>query len=292
MSNEKLLSMEELVQCAGDLQMMPQVARKVIELVSNERTTADQLADLLQKDASITTRILKIANSAFYGLRREVKTIQQAIVILGFRSLRSLVVASSSKSLHKKFGITEQLMWSQSIGTAIAGKVVAGGLPVNVGELAFVGGLLHNVGQTVMNNHCPLHFSEVMQKVYNDGATSIEAEIDVFEYDHTEVGFLVTEKWGLPADLTTMIRFYPLSQLSPEKRAKIPHEQDLQKGIACIEVATQICQILGIGYREKISGIKIAEGEGLKRLGADSSKADEWIQKTQEAYEREKAIFN
>src|ERR1043166_3413857 len=135
---EKLLSLDELIKKAGELNMMPQVARKVVELVSTETSTAGQLAELLEKDPNITTRILKISNSAFYGLRREVRTVQQAIVILGFKSLRSMVVASSSKALHKRFGITEQLMWDHSIGTAIGAKVIADGLPMAVGEVAFV----------------------------------------------------------------------------------------------------------------------------------------------------------
>jgi HD-like signal output (HDOD) protein len=97
-------------------------------------------------------------------------------------------------------------MWDHSIGTALCGKVLAEGRPTAVGELAFVGGLLHNVGKTVMNNECPKAYLDVMKKVYNEGISPLEAEIAVFKYGHPEVGFMVTEKWGLPADISKITR--------------------------------------------------------------------------------------
>jgi HD-like signal output (HDOD) protein len=286
------LSLESLVQRAGDLNMMPQVARKVIELVADENSTAAQLATLLEKDANITTRILKIANSAFYGLRREVKTVQQAIVILGFKSLRSMVVASSSKALHKRFGITEQLMWDHSVGTAIGGKVFAEKLSPAVGEIAFVGGLLHNVGCTVMNNECPKPFLEVMKKIYNSGVASIDAEIEIFKYAHPEVGFRVTEKWGLPPELSKIIRFYSISRLKEAERAPLYQEQMLKMALACVEVASHACRHLGIGYRDKKPEPNLLELEGAKILQLNAEKLNDILKRFDELYQKEKAVFN
>lgn len=285
------LSFDVLIKQAGDLNMMPQVARKVIELVADENSTAAQLAALLEKDPNITTRILKIANSAFYGLRREVKTVQQAIVILGFKSLRSMVVASSSKALHKRFGITEQLMWDHSIGTAIGAKVFAEKLPATVGEVAFVGGLLHNVGKTVMNNECPKPYMEVMKKIYNEGISTMDAEIQIFKYAHPEVGFRVTEKWGLPKELGQIIRYYHLSRLSEEERKPLMADQILKLALSCVEVASTACRALGIGYRDK-KEVDLLALEGAKALGLTKETLPEFLKKFNELYQKEKAIFN
>lgn len=290
--DSKPISFDELVKKAGDLNMMPQVARKVIELVADENSTAAQLAGLLEKDPNITTRILKIANSAFYGLRREVKTVQQAIVILGFKSLRSMVVASSSKALHKRFGITEQLMWDHSIGTAIGAKVFAEKLPQAVGELAFVGGLLHNVGKTVMNNECPKPYMEVMKKIYNEGLSPLDAEMQVFQYAHPAVGFKVTEKWGLPKELSSIIKSYLLSRIPPAEREMILKEQILKNAIACIEVANEACRHLGIGYRDKKTDTDLLALEGAKVLGLTKETLAETLKKFEELFAKEKAIFN
>lgn len=292
MDDSKPLSFEELVKKAGDLQMMPQVARKVIELVSDENSTASQLATLLEKDPNITTRILKISNSAFYGLRREVKTVQQAIVILGFKSLRSMVVASSSKALHKRFGITEQLMWDHSIGTAIGAKVFAEKLPAAVGELGFVGGLLHNVGKTVMNNECPKPYMEVMKKIYNEGLPAIDAELAIFAYAHPEVGHKVTEKWGLPQELGQIIKNHHLSRLPPAAREALMKEQVLKLALACVEVATSACRILGIGYRDKKADVDLLSLEGAKLIGLKKENLDEFMKKFADLYAKERAVFN
>ncbi len=289
---EKPPTLDELIKKAADLNMMPQVARKVIDLVANENSTAAQLAEILEKDPNITTRILKISNSAFYGLRREVKTIQQSIVILGFKSLRSLVVASSSKSLHKRFGITEQLMWDHSIGTAIGAKIIAEGFPSAVGENAFVGGLLHNVGKTIMNNEVPKAYLEVMKRVYNNRVSALTAEEEIFGYGHPEVGFLISQRWGLPADLGNLIRYHHLGKLTEEQKKELFANQVLKLGLACVEMATHLCEVLGFGFREKNKDLDLTKLESATLLQADQAKVDGWLKRIHESYMKERAIFN
>lgn len=287
-----LLDLESLIRKAGELDMMPQVARKVMQLVADQNANATQLADVLEKDANITTRILKIANSAFYGLRREVKSVQQAIVILGFRTLRSMVVASSSKSLHKRFGIAEQLMWDHSIGSAIGAKLIAAKLSPIVGELSFVGGLLHNVGKTIMNNECQQQYNEVMQLVYNDGLSPIDAEIAVFKYAHPEVGFRVTEKWGLPQELSQIIRYHHLSHMKVGEQLDLKPSEDLQNAMACVEMATTICRSLGIGFRDKKADLDLMNLASAKILKAEEIQIKTWAKDIEEAFLKERAIFN
>lgn len=290
---ESIVSFDDLIKKAGDLQMMPQTARKVIELVSNESSTAQDLAQVIEKDANITTRILKIANSAFYGLRREVTTVQHAIVILGYKSVRSLVVASSSKAMHKRFGITEQLMWDHSVGTAIFGRMIAKGKATAVGELAFVGGLLHNLGKAIMNNESPKAYMEVMKRVYNEGVTYIEAEQGIFSYTYPEVGFRVIEKWGLPESITKIIRYHRLSMMKPEKQEEglKDLDQDVKLGVACVEMAVEMCRFLGIGYKGPNKEVKLASLKSAELLGLDEQKITELLASCETAYQEEKAIF-
>lgn len=285
------LSLDDLIKKAGELDMMPQVARRVLQLVADQNSNANQLAEVLEKDANITTRILKIANSAFYGLRREVKSINQAIVILGFRTLRSMVVASSSKSLHKRFGIAEQLMWDQSIGAAIGAKLIAQKMPPAVGELAFIGGLLHNVGKTIMNNECPHPFTAVMELVYNDGYSPIDAEVEVFKYSNPEVGFRIIEKWGLPVELGNLVRYQQYTKLTEADRTAVKANADLEKGVACVELAAEICRFLGIGSRVKDESIKLSELESAKVLNVDELMLETYKSEILKTYTAERSIF-
>lgn len=289
---EDVPALEEMVKKASDLQMMPQTARKVIELVSKESTTAQDLSQVIEKDANITTRILKIANSAFYGLRQEITTVQHAIVILGYKSVRSLVVASSSKAMHKRFGITEQLMWDHSVGTAIFGRGLAKGKPQAVGELAFVGGLLHNVGKAIMNNECPKAYMEVMKTVYNENVSFIEAEQKVFGYTYPEVGNLVIAKWGLPESISKIIRFHRLSKETGPEKEKALEDNDTKLGLACVEMAVEMCRFLGIGYKDKNPNVKLAELESAKILGLEEPQIKSLLEESQKSFEQEKSIFN
>ncbi len=292
MTEEKIPSLDELVAKANDLQMMPQTARKVIELVAKDTTTAQDLAKVIEKDANITTRILKISNSAFYGLRREVTTVQHAIVILGYKSVRALVVATSGKAMHKRMGIAEQMMWDHSVGTAIFGRLLAQGLPHTIGDLAFVGGLLHNVGKAIMNNECGKAYTEVMKIVYNQGADYIKAETEIFKYTYPEVGYRVVEKWGLPEAIAQIIRYHPLTRLDLETRTSLISDQELKLGLACVESATQICRYLGIGFKSADKNLDLLQVEGIKILNLNEEKLKNLCEQGQKIYQQEKAIFN
>lgn len=273
--------------------MMPQTARKVMELVAKDSTTAQDLANVIEKDANITARVLKIANSAFYGLRREVTTVAHAIMVLGYKSVRSLVIASSSKNLHRKFGITEQLMWDHSIGTAISAKVLSEREPQAVGELAFVGGLLHNVGKTVMNNHCPEAYAEVMRRVYNDELHSIEAEKAVFGYTYPEVGARVVEKWGLPQRICRVIGYHHLSSLEEGHReALFQEENELKEALAFVEFSSSVCRYLGVGFKDKKTDLNLEGLQSAKILEISSEKIPEWIEACEKSIETEKAVFD
>jgi HD-like signal output (HDOD) protein len=289
---EKIPTLEELVAKANDLQMMPQTAKKVIDLVSKEATTAQDLAKVIEKDANITTRILKISNSAFYGLRREVTTVQHAIVILGYKSVRSLVIATSGKAMHKRMGITEQMMWDHSVGTAIFGRLIAGTLPHTIGDLAFVGGLLHNVGKAIMNNECGKAYTEVMKIVYNQGADYVDAEKTIFQYTYPEVGFRVVEKWGLPDSIVQIIRYHHLSRIDPAAKAKLVADKELKMGLACVEIGMQICQYLGIGFKAPKKDLDFSKVDGIKLLEMTPDRLKSLIEQGEKLYSQEKAIFN
>lgn len=203
-----------------------------------------------------------------------------------------MVVAASSKALHKRFGITEQLMWDHSIGTAITAKMLASSFPATVGDLAFVGGLLHNVGKSVMNNECPQAYAEVMKLVYNDNQHPLDAEIQIFKYGHPEVGSKITEKWGLPVELGKIIRYYLLTSLTDSDKESLSFDKNLQASLACVELASQMCRSLGIGFREKNPNLELQSLESFRILKADTNMLDHWMKKGEESFKKERAIFN
>ena len=117
-----ILPKEELIKKASDPKVLPFVAKRALEIVGDENVSIAEICHVIEKDQTITTSVLKIANSAFYGLRSEVTSIRQAVMVLGLKALRNIVLAVSTKLQYKKFGITEQLMWEHSIGAALAAR--------------------------------------------------------------------------------------------------------------------------------------------------------------------------
>lgn len=270
--------------------MLPQTAQRVLELVGMESTTADRLAEVIEKDASITTRLLKIANSAFYGLRREVTTVQHAIMILGYKSVRSLVVATSSRALHKRFGVTEKLLWDHSVGTAILSRVLAKDFGIAIADLSFVGGLLHNVGKAIMNNECPKEYADVMALVYNESRDSLSVELEKFQYAYPEVGCRVIEKWGLPENVVRVVRYHRLSHLADKEREFLLTQEDLKKALACVELAYEYCRVLGIGYRAP-QEIELKELKALEFLSWTEEEAKKRLSAAAEAYQAEREVL-
>jgi putative nucleotidyltransferase with HDIG domain len=278
---------EILIKNAGDLKVLPFVARKVLDTVGDERASLNDLSDVIEKDQTITARVLKIANSALYGLRYEVTSVNHALLLLGFKTIRSLVLSVSTKSLYKQFGMKEKIIWDHSVGAAIAAKFLSEGLGSEVEEVSFIGGLMHDIGKVVMNNETPEVFAEVMMKIYNDGANSIEAEEEMYSFNHSEIGARVAEKWGFPARLITIIESHHLVNGGLEN----VKETSDANAIACVHLADNICKVLGIGYKEPDESITLSELPSAVYLKLDQARLDGLTERINEAYENEKSVF-
>ena len=278
---------DDVIRKVGDLKVLPFVARKLLETISDENVSVADLNDIIEKDQSITARVLKISNSALYGLRQEVSSLQQAIMVLGFKTIRSIVLSVSTKSLYKKFGMTEQMLWDHSIGAAISAKLLSAGLGRDVGDIAFIGGLMHDLGRVVMNNEAPEAFSEVMMKMYNDDVGSITAEEDIFGYNHSEIGSGVIAKWGLLPALVEIIEKHHLDKCSLQDIG----DPLIANGVSCVHLADNVCKMLGIGFREPDEAVLLHELPSAVFLGMKKEGLEKLVENIDETYNKEKAIF-
>jgi putative nucleotidyltransferase with HDIG domain len=278
---------EDLVKKVGDLKVLPFVARKLLETISDENVSIDELTAIIEKDQTIAARVLKISNSAIYGLRHEVTSLQQAIMVLGFKTIRSLVLSVSTKSLHKKFGMTEKMIWDHSVGAAIAAKMISADLGSEIRDIAFIGGLMHDMGKVFMNNETPEEFSEVMMKIYNDGVESIAVEEEFYGYNHSEIGSKVIAKWGLSPVLVKILEMHHLNNTSLEAIG----DSLIAQGTACVNLADYICKVLGIGYREPDDSILLKELPSAVFLKLNNDKMDALVVDVRETYESEKTVF-
>lgn len=257
-------SMEDIIMKSCDLPTMPAVAGRVIQLVSDPNTTADMLNRAIMADQAMSARVLKLANSSFYGCLRAVKTLSQAIMIIGFRSLKNIVLAASTKEVYKRFGLTEKMLHEHSFGAAVAAHHVAKEIGFKNTEEAFLVGLLHDIGKVILNNSDPERFRSVMEKVYNSGCSFSEAENDVFGFTHAEVGALVIRKWKLSPEMEKVVRFHH----SIERVEK--GDPYLVQLASVVNLADALCRKAGIGVRAPDDiDLPALQSVSLLNLGAE-----------------------
>ena len=263
---ETMDRVEKIAATVGDLPALPQVATKVMSLIQDPRCKVKDLERIIYTDQAITARVLRIANSAFYGVRGDVSTLSRAIVILGFNTLRSVVVTGASAALHrtKSSCFKDRILWEHSIAVAIAARTIAKECRYASQEEAYLGGLLHDVGKVVLDANMSEEYQEVLEQVYNDRKTFIEAENDVLGFDHCDVGVLMATRWNLAPGLIEAVRL---------------HHQPMGAEIdptlcAIVSLANSLCVKLGIGP-ERDAEIVLADLESTLMLTLEPERLQE-----------------
>ncbi|MFH0925859.1 MAG: HDOD domain-containing protein [bacterium] len=276
---------KKIVSLTGDLPPMPHIAMKVMEIVRDVNVSANGLKKVISQDQALTAKILKFSNSALYSCVRTISTLTDAIVVLGFNTIRSLVIATSTQSLYKKeskkSGLTEQKLWEHSVATAITAKLVAEKVHFTKLEEAFVCGLLHDIGKLILVQSLFEKYNEVIQEVYNEGSSFIIVEEKKFGFDHTDVGALVVKKWNFALELEEAIHYHHY----PEKASVA------QQLAYIIAFANLVCVKLKIGLETSFEN-DIAFTASAKFLGLSAESICDIEKRVQTTILNEKDLFN
>ena len=204
------LTPEMILTHSGELPALPKAACHIMAVIEDPRTTATRLEKALAMDQALTAKVLRIANSPFYGAVREIRTVSEAIVRLGFVTIRNwtLVTAARSVFLAPGAGMMYQKVWSQSVLSAMAGQLVAQALGRIDAEAVFIGGLMQNIGQLVLARSQPVLFQEIQVEAETSGRPYHEVERSYLGFDHGELGALLIKEWNLSRDLEEAVRWH------------------------------------------------------------------------------------
>ena len=195
------IAIEDVIRRIHDLPSLPVVVIELLSSMEQEDIDVHLLADKITLDQSLTAKTLRLANSSFYGMQSKVTSIQQAIAVLGFHSIRTLVTACSVTGSFKpapgnRFDF--QGFWRHSVATAVAAKTLAPHLRQNA-ETAFTAGLLHDLGTLVLATSFPAPYDEALAYRRQHDCGMIKAERAVFGLDHALVGSSLAAYWKFPA---------------------------------------------------------------------------------------------
>ena len=236
----------------GDLPTMPEIAGQVVRAVDNPDCSIDDIRSLIERDAAIAARILKISNSALYGFPSEIQSLSHAISLLGTMTVRNLVLAASMKETYKRFGLLEKLLWQHS---SLAGPVAAmlaeyRGVSADA-DIAFTAGLMHHIGKTALANSHRAEYENVMMTVYNEGRSFTDVENEVFGFSHAELGAAVVQQWGLPDGLVLTIQHHH----NPEMLAQL---DDGVARMCALTTITSLClSKLGVGRSKPLEDLDL-----------------------------------
>ena len=267
-----VLSIDEITARIAELPVLPASVSEVIAACDDPDVTVGQISQKILQDQQLTASILKLANSAMYGLSRRVSTVTEAVVLLGFATIKSLAISSHTYRLLNRslpgYGLQRGEIWKHSISVAMACRRIAVEVHLAPVEEAFVAGLLHDIGKTVLSSYMEDAFDEVTAIVKDERVPFSEAEQRVLGFDHAELGARISRVWNFPPDLVEAIRFHH-DPTAASLKPKLTY---------AVHLADCICMMLGIGLGS--DGLSYAiEAGTLEALGLEQGDVEKLIDK-------------
>ena len=208
---------QSLVENVLQLISLPEVYLRLQQVIDDPNHTRDQVAEILAYDPSLSARVLRIANSSYYGFPREIESVASAVGIIGELDLRNLVLATSvagSMNTLSYSGVNIDDFWLHSLRCGITARLIAKTVGGFNPETLFLAGILHDLGILVIYQHDPTLAAAISRQIDEQHQLRDQAEREVLGFDHAEVGALLLEAWGLSAELAELVGCHHQYQLA------------------------------------------------------------------------------
>ncbi len=232
---------DRIVSSLDKIPTLPVIYSKLGKLLQSPDATIAAVSNIISEDQVIAAKVLKFVNSAFYGFPQRVGSLQRAIVILGFNTIKNLVFATSVFDMFRGMetggAFDKKNFWKHCIGCAVASRVLAEAADLRNPDEIFTGGLLHDIGKLVTAVHFPEKYSAVVNDVQATGIPMVDAERKLFGYDHCQVGSALAIQWRFPVDTAQMIGSHHLADGATPAR----------KDIAAVYLGNILAMALGLG---------------------------------------------
>jgi putative nucleotidyltransferase with HDIG domain len=235
------VTLEEIVNGVNSLPSLPGVALQVIRITDDPYSTVRELNEAILQDQTITAQVLRLSNSAYYGYPRRIATVSEAIGILGFTTIRDLVMAASVHNILsrevKGYQIATGDIWRHSITCAMTSRAIARRVRYPEADRTFIAGLMHDIGKVVLNIYVADAYNEIIRRMKEERLPFAAVEEEVLGFTHAAVGARVAERWNLHPDHVEAIACHhtPLDAKQNPKLAAIVH------------IADAVCMTMGIG---------------------------------------------
>lgn len=209
---------KKIIRRVDDLPPMPKVLFKARQILADPNSSFKEISAVIETDQAIAAKVLKVANSAYYGLSGMVSSIHQASVVLGYKTLEQVITMVTSSSLLGKqlkgYNLNAGVLWRHSLAVAIASRMVAQKRAPSLEGDAFSVGLIHDAGKLALDNYVKAKRKEIDQYIKTQESSFVLAEREVLGFDHTEIAQELCNKWKLPENHTSAMRYHHCPQES------------------------------------------------------------------------------
>lgn len=208
----------------ADIATLPEVTCKIIAAVDDPKSTARDLHNIIKNDPALATKILKVVNSAFYGLPGQVSEVDRAIVLLGLSAVKNIAISASISRLFTGEQISDKFsahdIWRHSVGVGVATRQFCGLIGKKAfAEEAFLAGLIHDLGLLVERQVYPEQLAEAIKLTATDERSFCQIETDLIGADHQALGSALAAKWKFPRGLQVVLGYHhKIDNLSQEHR--------------------------------------------------------------------------
>lgn len=278
------VTIEQIVSKTTDLPTIPAAAIKVMRESQSSSASAASVAKIIVTDQALSARVLRLANSAFYGLSRRIVDLPEAVVVLGMKTVKNLALVAGTYSWMQRpvtgYCLGPAEMWRHAFGTAVASQLVASASRKAPEDVAFTAGLLHDLGKVALSVWIEDKLGAIMLYANREGIAFDEAERRVLGYDHCQVGFHLGTNWNLPEEICEAALHHHSPSMATAHQAIVD----------CVHVGDYICSAMGLGLGG--DGMQYRFDETcLDRLGLTQESIDKLTDEFIERFEEYESLF-
>ena len=230
------------------LPTLPDTYVKLRKILTNPKTSAQEVSAIIEQDQALATKVLKIVNSAFYSFPRKIATISHATVILGFNEIRNIAFSASVLNLFGKEAkdvlFDHKGFWNHALAVAVCSRIIAkkaGAAKIGNPEEAFMAGLIHDIGKITQEQFMNDLYVPVLQAVKDNNKTLFATEKEILGFEHQDVGEYLVENWNLPSVLSAPVAYHHM----PHAYNK---ESPVYNMVALVHIANGIVRALNVGW--------------------------------------------
>jgi putative nucleotidyltransferase with HDIG domain len=235
------MKIEDIITAIDTLKPVSYIGDRIMDILRNPDSSVSELVEIIQFDAGMTANLLRICNSSYFGLQKEIVSIKQAVALLGVEKVAGLIMMGNSAQNYKGtqpgYDLQENELWRYSVSSALIAQDLAEAKKLPDTALIFTAALLKDIGKTVLHTYVKNAYDTIKEAVENRGMTFEEAEHNVIGLNHAELGAMIAERWNFSPTMVDLIRNHHRPQVSTANPLSA----------AVVYLADAICMMIGIG---------------------------------------------